>query len=87
MMLLIVPWPCESSTFSDTSDASGAMPAFSPFESRPLPRDDPGDVGAVAVVVIRQRAAVDEVDELANALIPVGEQLGRGVGQVVVPRA
>jgi len=37
MMRLIVPWPCASRTLSETSDAPGAMPAFSPFESRPLP--------------------------------------------------
>ena len=33
MMLLIVPWPFWSSTFSEISDAPGAMPRFSPFES------------------------------------------------------
>jgi len=37
MMRLIVPIPCESSTLSDTIEAPGAMPAFSPFESYPLP--------------------------------------------------
>ena len=34
MMLLMVPWPLASSTFSETMfDAPGAMPRFSPFES------------------------------------------------------
>ena len=40
---------------------------------------------AVAVVVVRERAAVDEVHELGHALIAIGEQLRRRVGEVVVP--
>ena len=38
MMLLMVPPPCASSTLSETSEASGALPAFWPCsESAPLP--------------------------------------------------
>ncbi len=38
MMLLIVPWPFWSSTFSEMIDAPGATPCFSLFgESWPLP--------------------------------------------------
>jgi hypothetical protein len=33
MTLLIVPWPLPSSTLSETIEAAGAMPAFSPYES------------------------------------------------------
>ena len=37
MMRLMVPCPLASSTFNETSVAAGAMPAFNPFESKPLP--------------------------------------------------
>jgi hypothetical protein len=37
MMLLIEPCPWASSTLSEMIDAPGAMPAFSPYESCPLP--------------------------------------------------
>ena len=42
-------------------------------------------MGAKAVVVVRQRAAFDEVHELGDPLIAVWERLARVVDQVVVP--
>ena len=49
--------------------------------------DDPGDVRAVAVVVVRRGAAVDEVDERRDALAVLHPDSRRRalVGQVVVP--
>ena len=49
--------------------------------------DDAGDVRAVAVVVVRLRLVVDEVDEARHALAVDHLHLGRAaaVGQVVVP--
>ena len=49
--------------------------------------DDAGHVRAVAVIVVRRGAAVDEVDELRHALPADHADLAVGavVGQVVVP--
>ena len=86
MMLLIVPLPLASSTFSDDERAPGAMPGLLAVRVVAVAGDDAGDVRAVAVVVVGLRAAVDEVDELRDALIAVRVASCVAVlRQVVVP--
>ena len=53
MTPLIVPPPSASSTFKETRLASGACARPVAARVVPITRDDPRDVGAVSLVIVR----------------------------------
>ena len=71
MTLLTDPLPSASRTFSEISDAPGAMPDCLAVGVVAVAGDDAGNVGAVTVVVVRLGAAVYEVFEVGDPLIAV----------------
>ena len=77
MMLLIVPLPLASRTLRPTMRGFGRDAGFPPLRIMTVAGNDARDVRAVAVVVIRQSAAVHEVHELIDALIAVRKQRRR----------
>ena len=77
MMLLMVPLPFCVEHLERDDVRVGRDAALLAVRVVAVAGDDAGDVRAVAVVVVRERTAVDEVDELVDALIAVGKQLRR----------